>query len=86
MHAQAKERLFNVVPSNDTAFVLHTELQMKSHTLFSILNRTYTFELYRSIGKQYNNLKLLFEHASYMKEYENPVLCNFFEMRASFHL
>ena len=74
----AKERLFNAAPSDETAFTLHTELVVKRrrHILSS--------QLYQSTEREY---ELLLEHAKYMdEEYEKPVVCNFFTMKASFHL
>ena len=79
--SQAKERLSNAAPSNETAFTLHTELRIKRHALFSI--HTFSSDLYTSIEKEY---ELLLEHAKYMEEYEIPVVCTFFTMKGSFHL
>ena len=78
----AKERFFNAVPSNETALTLYTELRMKRRTLFS-KNRPFSSELYASVEKDY---ELLLMHAKDMEEYEQPVICNFFTMKASFHL
>ena len=80
---QAKERLYNAAPSNETAFTLYTELLVKMRKLFSIHKLTFSAELYTSIESEY---ELLLEHAKYMEEYEKPVICNFFTMKASFHL
>ena len=40
-------------------------------------------ELYMSLEKEYERL---LEHVNHMEEYEKPVACNFFTMKASFHL
>ena len=80
--SQAKERLSIAAPSNETAFALHTELRIKRRTLFS-KHHPLSSELYTSIEKEY---ELLLEHAKYMEEYEKPILCHFFVMKASFHL
>ena len=76
----AKQRLFIAAPSNETALALYTELRMKRRILFS---KTFSSEMYISLEKKY---ELLLEHAKYMEEYEKPVVCNFFTMKASFHL
>ena len=86
----AKERLFNAAPSNETAFTLHTELVVKRH------RRTLSSELYQSTERDYELLlehakymeeyELLLEHAKYVEEHKKPVVCNFFTMKASFHL
>ena len=80
---QAKKRLYNAAPSNETAFTLYTELLVKMRKLFSIHKLTFSAELYTSIESEY---ELLLEHAKYMEYYEKPVVCNFFTMKASFHL
>ena len=79
--SMAKERLFNAVPSSETASTLHTELRMKRRALFSM--HAFSFEQYTSVEKEY---ELLLEHAKYMEEYEKPIVCNFLVMKASFHL
>ena len=76
----AKQRLFNAAPSNETALALYTELRVKRRRL---LSKTFSSELYMSLEKEY---ELLLEHAKFMEEYEKPVACNFFTMKASFHL
>ena len=78
---RAKERLCNAVPSNETAFVLHTELRLKRNQLFTI--HTFSFEQYTSVEKEY---ELLLEHAKYMEEYERPLACTFLTVKATFHL
>ena len=78
---QAKERLFNAAPSNETAFALHTELLVKKLTLFS--KCTYSSEQYESAERDYERL---LEHANYMEDYEKPLVCNFLTVKASFHL
>lgn len=78
----AKDRFFNATPSNETAFALHTELRIKRRTLFSI-HKPFSHELYTAIEKEYERL---LEHANYVEEYEKPVFCNFFALKASFHL
>ena len=80
---QAKKRLYNAALSNETAFTLYTELLVKMRKLFSIHKLTFSAELYTSIESEY---ELLLEHAKYMEYYEKPVVCNFFTMKASFHL
>ena len=77
---QAKQRLYNAAPSNETAFTLYTELLVKMRKLFRL---TFSVELYMSIESEY---ELLLEHAKHMEDYEKPVICNFFTMKASFHL
>ena len=74
----AKERFFNAVPSNETALTLYTELRMKRRTLFS-KHHPFSSELYMSIEKEY---ELLVVHAKDMEEYEQPLICNFFTMKA----
>ena len=76
----AKDRFYNATPSNETAFALHTELQIKRRTLFSI-HKPFSHELYTAIEKEYEQL---LEHANYMEEYEKPVFCNFFFCTESF--
>ena len=78
---RAMKRLFLAAPSNETAFALHTELRMRRHRLFRM--HPFSFELYTQIEKEYERL---LEHAKYMEEYEKPVVCHFFVMKASFHL
>jgi len=78
----AKERFSNAVPSNETALTLYTELLMKRRTLFS-KHQPFSSDLYTSIEKEH---ALLLEHAKYMEKYEMCVVCNFFTMKASFHL
>ena len=78
----AKERLFLAAPSNETAFALHTELLVKSRRLFSIPNCTFTSQM-QLYEKEY---ELLLENAKYMEEYEQPVICSFLAVKASFHL
>ena len=80
---QAKERLFNAAPSNETAFTLYTELLVKTRKLFSIHKLPFSVELCKSIESEY---ELLLDHAKHMEEYEQPVICNFFAMKAAFHL
>ena len=77
----AKERFFNAAPSNETAFALHTELRMKRRALFS--HAPFPSELCTSIEKDYERL---LGHENYVEEYEQPVTCNFFVMKASLHL
>ena len=78
---RAKERFFLAAPSNETAFALHTELRIRRRRLFRI--HPFSSELYTAIEKEYERL---LEHAKYMEEYEKPVVCHFFVMKASFHL
>ena len=81
--SQAKEKLSNAAPSNETALALYTELRIKRRTLF-YNRKPFSFELYLSIEKEY---ELLLKHAeSMVKNYEKPVVFNFFTMKASFHL
>ena len=80
--SQAKEKLSNAAPSNETALALYTELRIKRHTLFNI-HGPFSSEQYMSIEKEY---ELLLEHAKPMEDYEKPVVFNFFTMKASFHL
>ena len=75
--SRAKERLFNAEPSKETAFALHTELVLKRRRCTSFS------QLYQPTERDY---ELLLEHAKYMEEYEKPFVCNFFTMKASFHL
>ena len=78
--SQAEESLSIAAPSYDTAHALHTELIVESFAL----NNAFSSELYKSTEKK---LELLCEHAKYMKKkYEKPAICNFFVMKASFHL
>ena len=78
---QAKKRLVTAAPSNETAFTLYTELLVKMRKLFSIHKLTFSVELYRSIESEY---ELLLGHAKHMEDYEKPVICNFFTMKAYF--
>ena len=80
---QAKERMYNAAPSNETAFTLYTELLVKTRKLFSIHKLPFSVQLYKSIESEY---ELLLDHAKHMEEYEQPVICNFFAMKAAFHL
>ena len=80
--SSAKQRLLNAAPSNETAHALYTELRIKRRPLFS-KHQPFSSELYMSLEKKY---ELLLEHAKYMKEYEEPVVCNFLTLKASFHL
>ena len=80
---QAKQRMYNAAPSNETAFTLYTELLVKTHKLFSVHKLPFSVELYKSIESEY---ELLFDHAKHMEEYEQPVICDFFAMKAAFHL
>ena len=77
----AKERFSNAVPSNETAFALHTELRIKRRALFN--HTPFPSELYTSIENDY---ELFFGYENYVEEYEQPVTCNFFVMKASLHL
>ena len=78
--SQAKDILSNAAPSYETAHALHTELLVESHAL------TFSSDLYTSTDHEKKYERLL-EHATYMKEdYEKPAICNFFVMKASFHL
>ena len=79
---QAKDRLSNAAPSNETAFTLHTEVLVKRRRLFST-PRSFSSEEYNTIEKEYD---LLLQHAKYMEEYEKPVICSFHSVKASFHL
>ena len=81
--SQAKERLSNAAPSNETAFALHTDLLVKRRRLFSVPTGTFSPELYKSTEKEY---ELLLEHAKHMEEYEKSAICSFLAMKASFHL
>ena len=73
----------NAAPSNETAQALHTELWLKRHRLFSRPYCTISSELYKSTEEEY---ELLLEHAKHMEEYENPALCSFLAVNATFHL
>ena len=78
--SQAKDILSNAAPSYETAHALHTELLVESHAL------TFSSELY-TLADHEKKYERLLEHAKYMKEdYEKPAICNFFVMKASFHL
>ena len=78
--SQAKDILSNAAPSYETAHALHTELLVESHVL------TFSSELYTSTDHEKKYERLL-EHAKYMKQdYKKPAICNFFVMKASFHL
>ena len=79
----AKERLFIAAPSNETAQALHTELRLKRRRLFSRPNFTISSELYKSTEEEYEQL---LEHAKHMEEYENPAICSFLTVKATFHL
>jgi len=74
----AKERLSIAAPSNETAFLLYTELLVKKRKMC-----TYSSEQYKSAEREYERL---LEHAKYMEEYEKPLICNFLTVKASFHL
>ena len=76
---RAKERFINAAPSNETAFVLHSELRLRRHKL----SEQFCPELYASLEEEY---ELLLENAMSMEDYEEPVVCNFFTMKASYHL
>ena len=80
--SRAKTSFYNASPSNETAFTLHTELRMQRRTLFNI-DKPFSNERYTIIEEEY---KLLLEHANYVEDYEKPVFCNFFALKASFHL
>ena len=80
--SRAKTSFYNAAPSNETAFTLHTELRMQRRTLFNI-DKPFSNERYTIIEEEY---KLLLEHANYVEDYEKPVFCNFFALKASFHL
>ena len=76
----AKERLFLAAPFNETAHALHTELLVESRRLFK---GTFSSELYKSTERDY---ELLLEHTKYMEEYDKIAVCNFYAVKASFHL
>ena len=76
----AKERLFLAAPFNETAHALHTELLVESRRL---LKGTFSSELYKSTERDY---ELLLEHTKYMEEYDKIAVCNFYAVKASFHL
>ena len=79
--SQAKQMLVNAPPSNETALTLYTDLRIKIRTLFS--KHPFSSELYTSIEKEY---ELLLEWAKYMEDYKVYDICNFFIMKARFHL
>ena len=78
----AKESLFLASPSNETAFAVHTELLVKSRRLFST-PASFSSEQFLSAERDY---ELLLKHAEYMEEYEQPLICSFHAVKASFHL
>ena len=78
----AKNKLSLAAPFNETALTLYTKLRIKTCTLFS-KHQQFSTELSKSIEKEY---ELLLEHAKYMEDYEILVVCNFFTMKARFHL
>ena len=78
----AKKKLSLAAPFNETALTLYTELRIKTCTLFS-KHQQFSTELSKSIEKEY---ELLLEHAKYMEDYEVLFVCNFFTMKARFHL
>ena len=77
----AKESLFLASPSNETAFAVHTELLVKSRRLFST-PASFSSEQFLSAERDY---ELLLKHAEYMEEYEQPLICSFHAVKASFH-
>ena len=55
---------------------------MKSRRLYST-PRSFSSEQFMSAERDY---ELLLEHAKHMKEYEQPTICSFHAVKASFHL
>ena len=80
--SQAKERLFNATPSDETAHTLFTELLVKIRRLFSAPNCGVSSQL-QSFEEE---SKLIFEHAEYMDEYEKAAVCSFLPAKAAFYL
>ena len=58
---QAKERMYNAAPSNETAFTLYTELLVKTRKLFSVHKLPFPVELYKSIESEYYNYFLIMQ-------------------------
>ena len=78
---RAKDRFSNAARSNETAFVLHTKLRLNRQIM--LFNEPFRYDHYTSMESEYERL---LDHAKDMEEYEQPVVCNFFTMKASFHL
>ena len=70
--SQAKEIMSIAAPSKETAFVLHTDLQLRRDKLFK---QPFCSKLYTSIEEEYERL---LKHAKHMEEYEKPTVFNFF--------
>ena len=80
--SQARERLFNATPSDDTAHTLFTELLVKIRRLFTAPSCAVSSQL-QSFEEE---SELISEHAEYMDEYEKAAVCNFLPAKAAFYL